>query len=160
MMTKGWFLTTALFLGSVHVATAHGCGMNFPASCIVIIFDVSLKCNSLKYAFLYHHNIQDVPHYSDNSWSWVKGAFMTIDRPYPFIFDFLHHKIGTTHVVHHICSRIPHYNALKATQAIKEKFPRYYLYDQTPIIPALLRVAKRCVATVPEGDRNYFTYSF
>jgi hypothetical protein len=29
---------------------------------------------------------------------WVKGAFMTIDRPYGPVLDFLHHRIGSTHV--------------------------------------------------------------
>jgi len=33
---------------------------------------------------------------------YTKGAFLTIDRPYGAVFDFLHHRIGSTHVAHHV----------------------------------------------------------
>eukprot|EP00183_Erythrolobus_madagascarensis_P006985 CAMPEP_0185846842 /NCGR_PEP_ID=MMETSP1354-20130828/2337_1 /TAXON_ID=708628 /ORGANISM="Erythrolobus madagascarensis, Strain CCMP3276" /LENGTH=435 /DNA_ID=CAMNT_0028547051 /DNA_START=92 /DNA_END=1399 /DNA_ORIENTATION=- len=108
------------------------------------------------YTWLQHTDV-DVPHFDARNWTWLKGAFMTIDRPYPQPFDWLHHKIGSTHVAHHICSRIPHYHAREATDAIKKAFPEYYLYDPTPIVPAMWRVAKTCVATTPEGDRHYYT---
>uniref|UniRef100_A0A7S1ETA2 Fatty acid desaturase domain-containing protein n=1 Tax=Timspurckia oligopyrenoides TaxID=708627 RepID=A0A7S1ETA2_9RHOD len=109
------------------------------------------------YTWLQHTDV-DVPHFDEPEWTWLKGAFMTIDRPYPEPFDFLHHRIGSTHVAHHICSRIPHYHAQEATEAIKKNFPQFYLYDPTPIVPALLRVARKCVATVPEGNRHYYTF--
>ena len=62
------------------------------------------------------HTDVDVPHYSQDNHNFVKGALHTIDRPYdkldPWGFiDFLHHKIGTTHVAHHFDSTIPHYKA-------------------------------------------------
>jgi hypothetical protein len=37
-----------------------------------------------------------VPHFDGDNWNYIKGAFMTIDRPYGAIFDFLHHRIGST----------------------------------------------------------------
>jgi len=88
----------------------------------------------------------------------VKGALHTIDRPYdkmdPFGFvDFLHHKIGSTHVAHHFDSSIPHYKALAATNAIIKNFPEMYLYDPTPIRLALWRVCKGCTAITKRGDR-------
>jgi hypothetical protein len=69
----------------------------------------------------------------------VKGAFMTIDRPYGALCDFLHHRIGSTHVAHHVESSIPHYHALEATRALQKAFPQLYLYDDTPVWKALLR---------------------
>ncbi|KAA8495721.1 Omega-6 fatty acid desaturase, endoplasmic reticulum isozyme 2 [Porphyridium purpureum] len=109
------------------------------------------------YTWLQHTDV-DVPHYEDKNWTWIKGAFMTVDRPYPEPFDFLHHRIGSTHVAHHLFSTIPHYHAREATEAVKQAFPEHYLYDPTPIVPALWRVAAKCVATVPEGNRQYYTY--
>ena len=53
-------------------------------------------------------------------------------RPYGPVFDFLHHKIGSTHVAHDVCHQIPHYNADKATEALKNAFPQLYLYAPTP----------------------------
>eukprot|EP00964_Phaeocystis_antarctica_P095512 scaffold61941_cov57-Phaeocystis_antarctica.AAC.1 len=44
-----------------------------------------------------------------------RGAFLTIDRPYPPLIDWLHHRIGTTHVAHHIDCTIPHYRAQEVT---------------------------------------------
>lgn len=95
------------------------------------------------YTWLQHTDV-DVPHFEDEEWTWVKGAFMTIDRPYGVVLDFLHHRIGSTHVAHHIDARIPHYNAKKATIALKESFPDLYLYDPTPIPKALWKIALHC----------------
>lgn len=104
------------------------------------------------------HTDTDVPHFSNDDHSFVKGALHTIDRPYdkmdPWgLIDFLHHKIGSTHVAHHFDSTIPHYKADAATKAIAENFPEFYLYDPTPIPQALWRVAKHCTAVTKRGDK-------
>ena len=57
------------------------------------------------------HTDVHVPHYGEDSWNWIKGATTTVDRPYPWIFDELHHHLGTTHVLHHLFPEIPHYHA-------------------------------------------------
>ena len=104
------------------------------------------------------HTDTDVPHFSSEDHTFVKGALHTIDRPYDKLdpygaIDFLHHKIGTTHVAHHFDSTIPHYKAQVATDAIKASFPEYYLYDPTPIPQALWRIAKGCTAVEQRGDK-------
>lgn len=52
------------------------------------------------YTWLQHTDV-DVPHLSNEGYSFVKGAFHTIDRPYDNLLggaiDFLHHRIGSTH---------------------------------------------------------------
>ena len=109
------------------------------------------------YTWLQHTDV-DVPHYSQDNHSFVKGALHTIDRPYdkldPWgVIDFLHHKIGTTHVAHHFDSTIPHYKAQVATDAIKDNFPQLYLYDPTPIPEAVWRISKGCSSVEKRGDR-------
>jgi omega-6 fatty acid desaturase (delta-12 desaturase) len=109
------------------------------------------------YTWLQHTDV-DVPHFDMDDHNFVKGAFHTIDRPYnkldPWGFiDFLHHKIGTTHVAHHYDSSIPFYKADVATEAIKKNFPELYLYDPTPIPKALWRVCKGCTAAEKRGDK-------
>jgi len=116
------------------------------------------NCWLVGYTWLQHTDV-DVPHYDTQNWNWAKGALLTIDRPYPFIIDWLHHHIGTTHVAHHVCSSIPHYNAGEATKALKEAFPEHYLYDPTPIHEALWRIACKCVAVRKEGDMWVYTDS-
>merc|ERR1711906_64375 len=61
------------------------------------------------YTWLQHTN-PDVPHYKDEEWNYMRGAFLTIDRPYGPVIDFLHHRIGSTHVAHHIECSIPFYH--------------------------------------------------
>jgi len=102
------------------------------------------------------HTDTDIPHYAADEWNFIKGALCTVDRPYGALLNFLHHGIGSTHVAHHVNSAIPHYNAWKATAAIKEAFPEHYLYDPTPIIPAMWRVATQCIAVQKNGDRYVF----
>ena len=95
------------------------------------------------YTWLQHTDV-DVPHLDASEWTWERGAFLTIDRPYGPVLDFLHHRIGSTHAAHHLCSRIPHYRAEEATRAIAAAFPDHYLRDPTPVGTALWRVATKC----------------
>jgi fatty acid desaturase len=92
------------------------------------------------YTWLQHTDV-DVPHFDKKEWTWAKGAFHTIDRPYGPILNFLHHGIGSTHVAHHVNSTIPHYHAKEVTGILKKEYPDLYLYDPTPIHKALWRVA-------------------
>ena len=98
----------------------------------------------------------------------MKGAFLTIDRPYEDLLfgtiDFLHHKIGSTHVVHHIDCTIPHYNAKRATDAVKQAYPEFYLKENTPIFKALWRIATKCYQVEPRSknpqspNENLYVY--
>jgi len=108
------------------------------------------------YTWLQHTDV-DVPHFDDEEWTWVKGAFMTVDRPYGAVLDFLHHHIGSTHVAHHIDAQIPHYNAVKATRAVQAHFPDLYRYDPTPVHKALWRVATRCHVVSKDDEGWKFT---
>ncbi|KAG5176173.1 fatty acid desaturase [Tribonema minus] len=107
------------------------------------------------YTWLQHTN-SDVPHFASDNFSFIKGAMHSIDRPYGRVIDFLHHRIGSTHVAHHIESKIPHYRAKEATEALRAAFPEHYLYDPTPVPVALWRVAKYCTAVEKRGDKYVF----
>ena len=101
-----------------------------------------------------HHTGEDTPHYEGDDWTYVRGAFCSIDRPYGRVLDAVHHHIGSTHAAHHLFSRIPHYHAVEATDAIKAAFPEMYRFDPTPIAVALWRVGTDCVA-VEEGEGEW-----
>jgi len=106
------------------------------------------------YTWLQHTDV-DIPHLNADEFNYMRGAFLTVDRPYGRLFDWLHHKIGSTHVAHHIDCTIPHYYAREATDAIKEAFPKAYLYDPTPVHKAIWRVAANCIAVKRTGDGRY-----
>ena len=97
-----------------------------------------------------HHTDTDVPHLDSSEFSYMRGAFLSIDRPYGALFDFLHHRIGSTHVIHHIEPTIPHYHAKEATKLISESFPSAYLYNPTPIYKALWHIASNCLVVKKE----------
>tara|TARA_B100001989_G_C24497969_1_gene443241 strand:- start:95 stop:1180 length:1086 start_codon:yes stop_codon:yes gene_type:complete len=90
------------------------------------------------------HTHPDVPHYGNDSFTFLKGALSTIDRPYPKIIDDLHHHIGSTHVMHHLKYSIPHYRAQQCTKELKIILQKHYRFDSTPILESLLKTAKSC----------------
>jgi len=94
------------------------------------------------YTWLQHCD-PSVAQYGSSEWTWVKGAISTIDRPYG-IFDYFHHKIGSTHVAHHLFHEMPFYKADVATAAVKEFLGPLYNHDPTPIPIAMWRMANRC----------------
>jgi fatty acid desaturase len=97
------------------------------------------------YTWLQHTDVV-IPHFSSEHWTWAKGALQTVDRPYGPLLNLLHHGIGSTHVCHHVNSRIPHYNAWRGNALLKRHFPELVRYDHTPIHQALWRIACRCAA--------------
>lgn len=103
------------------------------------------------------HSDPSVPQYGAEEWTWVRGALSTIDRPYG-IFDFFHHKIGSTHVAHHLFHEMPHYNAKEATEAIKAFLePKgLYNYDPTPWYKAMWRVAHTCHYVEQDTGIQYY----
>jgi len=106
------------------------------------------------YTWLQHTDV-DVPHLTNDEFSYMRGAFLTVDRPYGPVFDWFHHQIGSTHVAHHIDCTIPHYHAREATDAIAAAFPKAYLYDPTPVHVALWRVASNCIAVKLQPNGRY-----
>jgi len=113
-----------------------------------------LICNAwlVLYTWLQHTD-PSIPHYGEGEWTWVRGALSTIDRDYG-IFCFFHHKIGSTHVMHHLFHECPFYNALEGTHAIRKFLePKgLYNYDPTPWPIAMWRIARTChYVEGPEG---------
>jgi len=102
------------------------------------------------------HTHPDVPHYGSDDFTFLKGALSTIDRPYPYLIDQLHHHIGTTHVLHHLNFSVPHYRAEEYTKAIKHVLGPSYRYDQTPITKALFATARRCVYVQSIHGTQYY----
>ncbi len=104
------------------------------------------------------HTDRNIPHFSDETWSWSKGALQTVDRPYGGILNLLHHGIGSTHVCHHINSTIPHYNAWRGTALLRQRFPDLVRYDSTPIPQALWRIATTCGTVYQDATDQAFYY--
>jgi len=69
--------------------------------------------------YLQHHG-EDTVVYDDSTWAYVLAGFETVDRTYGWPIDLLSHHITNGHVVHHLFfTKIPHYNLMKATHAMR-----------------------------------------
>lgn len=99
-----------------------------------------VNCWLVTYTWL-HHTGDRMCCFDEDHWSWAKGAFMTVDRPYNPIINFLHHNIGRTHVVHHIEPRIPHYHSRRAADQIVRYFHKFYVFDDQSLPNALVKAA-------------------
>lgn len=102
-----------------------------------------------------HHTESDIPWYRGEDWNFLKGAISTIDRDYGFI-NHIHHDIGT-HVAHHVFLNIPHYNLLKATEAIKPIMGVYFRQSEKSILTALLHSWVSCHFVPDTGGKVYYT---
>uniref|UniRef100_A0A1I7WMJ5 FA_desaturase domain-containing protein n=1 Tax=Heterorhabditis bacteriophora TaxID=37862 RepID=A0A1I7WMJ5_HETBA len=72
------------------------------------------------------HQSENIEVYEHDEWSFVRGQTQTIDRTWGFGLDKLMHNITDGHVAHHFFfTKIPHYNLLDATDAIKRIFEMY-----------------------------------
>ncbi|KAI1173640.1 fatty acid desaturase-domain-containing protein [Nemania sp. FL0916] len=94
------------------------------------------------------HTDPSLPHYTGESWTYVRGAAATIDREFGFIGRQLLHGIIETHVLHHYVSTIPFYNADEASKAIKKVMGRHYRADtkggSLGFLKAMWRSARMC----------------
>jgi omega-6 fatty acid desaturase (delta-12 desaturase) len=105
---------------------------------------------------LLQHTDVYLPHYSPQSWNFIRGALATVDRDYGWFLNHAFHHIHDSHVAHHLFSQMPFYNAIKATPYLKEKLGEYYFYDQTPVWKALWRAVKRCKFVENTGDILFY----
>ncbi|WVQ82984.1 hypothetical protein IAT38_005122 [Cryptococcus sp. DSM 104549] len=82
------------------------------------------------------HTDPVLPHYSANKWTFPRGALATIDRTFMGpIGGLVLHGITETHVAHHISSKMPHYNAWEATEALKNFLgPAYHKSDENMLV--------------------------
>lgn len=86
-----------------------------------------------------------VAHYSASKWNFARGALCTIDRQFlgP-IGGYVLHGICETHVAHHISSKIPHYHAWEATEAIKNYVGPYYMKSDENFLVSLFKNYRSC----------------
>lgn len=98
------------------------------------------------------HTDSNVPHYRKNEFTWIRGAFSTVDRSFGWLLDDALHHIADTHVVHHLFSTMPFYNAIEATGIVKKIIGDHYLRDNSPIPAALWRSWRSARFVEDTGD--------
>ncbi|KAG8949759.1 hypothetical protein FRC04_008299 [Tulasnella sp. 424] len=115
------------------------------------------------------HTDPALPHYQASAFTFPRGALSTFDRELMggpgiigkitgWICATATHGISETHVAHHICSKIPHYNAWEARDAINERLARDGIYVQgnPGTWSEALRVIRECKFIEDEGEVRFY----
>lgn len=104
---------------------------NFAVICFVPWLVMSFWLFMVTY--LQHHS-DDGKLFTDDSWTFQKGAFETVDRSYGKWIDRMSHHMMDGHVIHHLFfERVPHYRLEQATTALVkglEKEGKRHLYKR------------------------------
>uniref|UniRef100_A0A8H8CHF9 Fatty acid desaturase domain-containing protein n=1 Tax=Psilocybe cubensis TaxID=181762 RepID=A0A8H8CHF9_PSICU len=120
----------------------------------------------------YLHTDPLLPHYRGREFTFARGVLATLDRN--LLGDFgsviswigchATHGISETHVVHHVCSKIPHYNAWEASAAVKKKLSEAGVRIPIQGAPGgwseLFRVYKECKFVEDEGDIVFYKNAY
>ncbi|KDN34241.1 hypothetical protein RSAG8_12668, partial [Rhizoctonia solani AG-8 WAC10335] len=110
-----------------------------------------------------------LPHYRQSAFTFTRGALSTLDRNLlggeGFIASVtgwlgatLTHGISETHVLHHVCSKIPHYHEWEASRHLKARLARAgYSHEGRPgTWGEVYRVWKECKFIEDEGDVVFY----
>jgi acyl-lipid omega-3 desaturase len=108
---------------AISIATAASLWINmgtadFAVVCMVPWLVLSMWLFTVTY--LQHHS-DDGRLYTDDTWTFTKGAFQTVDRNYGKYINQLSHHMMDGHVIHHLFfTRVPHYHLKEATDALQK----------------------------------------
>ena len=99
--------------------------------------------------YLQHSDVY-VPHYTEATFTWLRGALSTVDRPFfSSLGNAATHHIADSHVAHHLFSTMPWYHAVLATPVLAKFLGPYYMVDNTPTPTALWNSWRGCKYVVP-----------
>lgn len=121
---------------SISMATALSLWMTMgTADFAVVIFMPWLVLSFWLFMVTYlQHHSDDGVLYTDDTWSFTRGAFQTVDRDYGKWINRMSHHMMDGHVVHHLFfTKVPHYRLEEATTALQEglrDIGKSHLYKQ------------------------------
>ncbi|TCD70165.1 hypothetical protein EIP91_004635 [Steccherinum ochraceum] len=107
-----------------------------------------------------------LPHYRAPEFTFTRGALSTLDRHLlgdlgaigAWIGASATHGISETHVLHHVCSKIPHYNAWEAADALRKRLGQsgIELQGRPGGWAEVYRVFQQCKFVEDEGDIVFY----
>ncbi|EED91164.1 predicted protein [Thalassiosira pseudonana CCMP1335] len=125
---------------AVSCATAGSLWMNMGTADFTVVCMVPWLVLSwwlFMVTYLQHHS-EDGKLYTDETFTFEKGAFETVDRSYGKLINRMSHHMMDGHVVHHLFfERVPHYRLEAATEALVKGMDEtgqkhLYKYIDTP----------------------------
>jgi omega-6 fatty acid desaturase (delta-12 desaturase) len=112
------------------------------------------------------HTDPVLPHYRAAEHTFPRGALATLDRTLlgdlgsvaGWIGETATHGISATHVLHHVSSKIPHYNAWEATDTLRARLAQdgVQLQGRPGGWAEVARVFRACRFVEDEGDIVFY----
>jgi len=137
-------MITALSLWSI-MGTA-----DFAVVCLVPWLVLSFWLFMVTY--LQHHS-DDGKLYTDDTWTFVRGAFQTVDRDYGKLINRMSHHMMDGHVAHHLFfTKIPHYRLEEATKSLRDGLAK----DGQSNLYKLIDTPNFTQEIVKQFDENWF----
>lgn len=140
---------------AVSMATAGALWCNMGTADFVVVCLVPWLVMSFwlfMVTYLQHHS-DDGKLYTDDTYTFVKGAFETVDRNYGKWTNRLSHHMMDGHVAHHLFyNKIPHYRLEEATTALQAGLDARglgHLYKQVDTLDYTQEIIK-------QFDQNWF----
>lgn len=116
------------------------------------------------------HTDPVLPHYRASEFTFPRGALATLDRNLlgdlgsimGWIGAATTHGISETHVLHHVSSKIPHYHAWEATDALRARLTQagIKLQGRPGGWAEMYRVFKSCRFVEDEGDILFYKNAY
>lgn len=66
------------------------------------------------------------------------------------------HGLCETHVLHHVCSKIPHYHAWEATEALKAFIGEHYQRSEENMLVSLWKSHRQCLFIEDGADIAFY----
>lgn len=106
--------------------------------------------------YLQHSDVR-LPHYNRDEWNFVRGALCTVDRSFGAMINPWLHHINDSHVVHHLFSTMPFFNAIQVTRKhLRGIVGTFYLEDDRPLWTMLWESWRNCLYVVPKEGVAFF----
>jgi omega-6 fatty acid desaturase / acyl-lipid omega-6 desaturase (Delta-12 desaturase) len=116
------------------------------------------------------HTDPVLPHYRAGEHNFARGALATLDRDLlgelgpigAWIGARATHGISETHVLHHVSSKIPHYHAWEATDALRARIAKagLQLEGRPGGWGEVYRVFRECKFVEDEGEIVFFKNAY
>lgn len=100
------------------------------------------------------HTDPRLPHYTEKTHNFTKGALATIDRSFGSFIDTNLHHIQDSHVAHHLFSSMPFYHAIEVTRKhLPQILGDVYIRDEDRSFLSMMWASWRsCNYVVPSED--------
>lgn len=138
---------------AINLVTLVTCSYLYSFSAVACWYFIPYMWTSawLVYITFMQHSDKRLAQYSHDEWTFVRGGLAAVDRDYGHIFNVWFHHINDSHIIHHLFSQMPFWNAIEVTRKYnKEIFGDMYRTSNQGLLAAVWESWSQCHYIVPK----------